>query len=61
MKLKCPECGSDESITAEYYCPQWSPETEQWEGGDEITGPYVCQMCMFESKYMDSFIVEENK
>ena len=59
MKLQCPECGKDDCITGEYFSPLWIPERGEWAGGDEIVGPYTCQHCYFESKYLGPFEVEE--
>jgi hypothetical protein len=56
MKLRCPDCGKDDCITAEFYSPVWSNDLQEWCGGDEITGPYICQHCLFEAKYVDPFI-----
>lgn len=56
--LACPECGRNSALTCEVHASQWDPVERRWEHSDEITGPFTCHDCGYDSKHLDHFIAD---
>lgn len=61
MELRCPDCGKNDGITAETFGAQWDEADQRWVLSDEVTGPFVCQHCGYDAKYVDDFRVENQQ